>query len=88
VVYADLPYRFVADTQTAYDEALVRRVSEEGFRLVADVERLEPTAEVVRLKRIAAMRYGSQVWRLNPDALERSFGRDAEIFWHIEPASS
>jgi LmbE family N-acetylglucosaminyl deacetylase len=88
IVYADLPYRFVADTQTAYDEALVRRVSEEGFRLVADVERLEPSTEVVRLKRIAAMRYGSQVWRLNPDALERSFGRDAEIFWHIEPASS
>jgi LmbE family N-acetylglucosaminyl deacetylase len=86
IVYADLPYRFVADTQTAYNEVLDRRVSEEGFRLIADVERLDPSTDALGLKRTAVARYGSQAWRLDPEALERSFELDAEIFWHLRPS--
>lgn len=88
IVYADLPYRFLGDAQNAFNEALDRQVSHEGFRLTSDVEQVEPSTEVLDLKRTAVTRYGSQVWRLDPDALERSLAFDAELFWHIRAATS
>jgi LmbE family N-acetylglucosaminyl deacetylase len=79
VVYADLPYRFLFES----DCRLVRSglIAQEGFELVDDFEWVKPSTSQPKLD--AVMQYGSQYWRLDQEALARSMRMDSEVYWHL-----